>query len=132
MKNGEYIPLSTRIQSYVVGISAEKLDAWFKAVPGLREWDSYALKNKLNAYRQHQVTPAFVAEITSAAIATFRSGNHANLDTDTIITLHVLHREGVPVEYLLPLMAAGATPEDVSRFWGDGVELEYALSLLGR
>ena len=120
------------MRSFVVGISAEKLDVWFKAVPGLKEYDSYALKNKLDAYRQHHVTPAFAAEVGEAASAFHRGGMRTNFDTETTISLYELSQEGIATNYIVQLFVARATPEDISRFWGDGVELEYALSLLGR
>ena len=120
------------MRSIVVGVSADELAAWFGAMPGLKGWGNSALRRKLGLYRRNRVTPAFVAKLAPAVIATFNGKNASNLGTDSAITLSALHREGIAMDYYLPLIAASATPEDVSRFWGDGVELEYALSLLGR
>lgn len=120
-----------KMRSIVVGVSADELAAWFEVMPELKGWANSALRNKLNLYRRNRVTPDFFEMLRPAVIATFDKPGQEPVK-EGIIIFRALYREGVPADYFLPLMAAGATPEDVSRFWGDGVELEYALSLLGR
>lgn len=123
---GNSIPLATRVQGLVTKIPARELHAWFMAVPSMRKWENGLLWNKLVEYRQHGVTPDFVEKLGASAYDHFF---HPAYDSANIIACHALHREGIGMDYYSPLIGAGASAEDISRFWEDGVTVEYALAL---
>lgn len=126
---GNSIPLATRVQGLVTKIPARELHAWFMAVPSMRNWANSLLWNKLVEYRQHGVTPDFVK---STADSPYAHHFHPAYDSEAVIACHGLRRDGVPADYYEPLIGAGASVEDVSRFWEDAETVEYALALLRR
>lgn len=123
---GNRVPLVTRARGLASKIPARELHAWFVSVPSMRNWQNSLLWNKLAEYREHGVTPDFVEKLGAS---TYDHFFHPAYDSENIIACHMLQREGIDIDYYGPLIGAGASAEDISRFWEDGVTVEYALAL---
>lgn len=49
-----------------------------------------------------------------------------------VAAYRALRQDGIPDEYILPLVAEGIHPDDIARFFGDNIAAEYALAAAAR
>ncbi len=115
------------LRAHTLRVTPAELARW-DSVPAFGKHDSNAvLRVALGAYRQNRVPAAYVRELLASPYG-------ASLDPfvsyDAIIDCHRLHSEGIPMDYYSVLIKTGAAPDDILRFFHDGVPADYALSLL--
>lgn len=107
---------------------------WQDIFRGAGHADGYTnreARRAIRAYRKHNVPHDFVTAFWDNDMGTDTISPISGHE-QAITAYRALRQDGIPDEYILPLITGGIHPDDIARFFGDNIAAEYALAAAAR